>query len=559
MIAEKNFKEWMSYENLTEEERKALEGLSEEEREEHFYQELSFGTAGLRGMLGVGTNRMNERVIARATLGLANTIASHGQEAMDKGVAIAWDVRIKSYEFMKIAAAVLASQGIQVHIFEGIRPTPMLSYAVRDLGTQAGIVITASHNPQAYNGYKVYWEEGSQILDDIADEISKEINALSYEKMDFGSFEEFKKQGKIHVIEKELEDRYYEKTVGMSVEEDVDKNISVVYTPLNGTGNEPVRKVLEMEGFTNIHVVPEQENPDGTFKTVGYPNPEDVKAFDYALEDAKELDADLILATDPDCDRVAIMGRVEKGNYYAFNGNQIGALMIYYILSRRHAKGDLPENGAMVKSIVTGELGTAIGKSYDVEMFSTLTGFKNICSLPNRWDETKEYEFIFGYEESIGYTYGDHVRDKDAVVSSMILIEMAAYYKKQGKSVYDVMEEIYEKYGFYKERLLSVVKEGMDGQKQIEEIMISLREEPIVEVDGLKVVKTLDYLEKQGDVGTSNVLEYHLEDGSRFSIRPSGTEPKIKLYIYSIDKVEEEADKKLEKIEAVATERFNRK
>lgn len=557
MKARENYNKWLKLKNLTNDEKMELENLEEGEIEDRFYQDLAFGTAGLRGKLGAGTNRMNERVVARASLGLANTIVSRGQKAMDKGVAIAWDVRIKSYEFMKVASSILASRGVKVYIFDGIRPTPMLSYAVRDLKTQAGIVITASHNPQEYNGYKVYWEEGSQIRDDIAEEISKRIGELSYDEFEIEDFDTLKSQGKIEVIGKDLEDRYYDLTFNKKIHDDIDKDISVVYTPLNGTGNLPVRKILDMRGFSSVHVVPEQEKPDGRFPTVGYPNPEDIKAFKYALEDAKELGADLIIATDPDCDRVAMMSKMPSGEYYAFNGNQTGALLVYYILSERNRIGNLPENGAIVKSIVTGELGSQIAKKYGIKMFSTLTGFKNICALANEWDETGEYSFIFGYEESIGYTYGDHVRDKDAVVSSMMIVEMAAYYKKQGKNLYEILQNIYKEFKFNKERLISIVKEGASGKEEISAIMRALRQEPIQEISGLVVEKVLDYNREDSPIGKSNVLEYHLSDGSRFYVRPSGTEPKIKLYIYTEDVEEKIAEEKLDWIENYVTQRFH--
>lgn len=557
MIARDIYQEWLGFKTLNEDERAELLALGDEEVEDRFYQDLSFGTAGLRGKLGLGTNRMNERVIARASMGLANTIKARGQASMDRGVAIAWDVRIKSFEFMKVAASVLASQGIKVYIFDGVRPTPMLSFAVRDLNTQAGIVITASHNPKEYNGYKVYWEEGSQIIDEIANEISEEIGKLSYDEVEVGDFSNLKEKGIIEVIGEDLEERYYNHTLSLAIHEDIDKSISTVYTPLNGTGNIPVRRVLKDRGFTNITVVPEQEEADGTFPTIDYPNPEDVKAFEYGLSLAKNIEADLIIATDPDCDRVAMMGRKKDGSYYAFNGNQTGALLVHYILSQRAALGDLPSNGAVIKSIVTGDLGAKIAEKYGVKMFNTLTGFKNICALPNEWDKTGEYKFIFGYEESIGYTYGDHVRDKDAVVSSMMIVEMAAFYKKQGLNLYEVLENIYREYKFHKEKLISVVKEGISGQKIISKIMEELRSRPITEIHGLKIGNTFDYNTDQSPIGKSNVLEYQLEDGSRFFVRPSGTEPKIKLYIYTEDSVKDVAEEKIHWIEEYVLGRFN--
>lgn len=556
MIHER-FNHWKEMKSLCDEDKEKLLTMSEEEMADSFYQELAFGTAGLRGKIGPGTNRMNEQVIARATRGLAGVIEKRGEKAMDRGVAIAWDVRERSERFMEVAAAMLASCGVQVYIYEGIRPTPMLSFAVRELKTQAGIVVTASHNPKEYNGYKVYWKEGSQIQDAMADEISREIAKYDYDVWPEKSFEAYKKEGIIHVIDSEVEEKYYALTLDKAVEDDIKKDISIVYTPLNGTGNLPVRRILRERGFNNIHLVEEQTEPDSTFASVGYPNPEDLHAFEKALALGKEVDADLLIATDPDCDRVAIIAKDKDGEYIPFTGNQTGALLLEYILSRRRIKGDLPSNGAVVKSIVTGDIGRRICMRYGVAMFDALTGFKNICAPANRWDDTAEYEFLFGYEESIGYVYGDHVRDKDAVVTSMMLAEMAAYYLSIGKRLPEVLEDIFRKYGYQGEKLLSVVKEGQQGQAQIQAIMTDLRKNPIRSIESLTVEKVVDYVQGVEGIGTSNVLEYHLNDGSRFFVRPSGTEPKIKLYIYSSDKDKDKAKEKIDWIEAEVIRRFN--
>ena len=556
MIHER-FNYWKELTTLCDEDKEKLQHMSGEELADSFYQELAFGTAGLRGKIGPGTNRMNEQVIARATRGLAGVIEKRGQKAMDRGVAIAWDVRERSERFMEVAAAMLASCGIQVHIYKGIRPTPMLSFAVRELKTQAGIVVTASHNPKEYNGYKVYWKEGSQIQDAMADEISREIAKYGYDVWPEKSFEAYKKEGLIHVIDDDVEEKYYALTLDKAVEDDVKKDISIVYTPLNGTGNLPVRRILRERGFNNIHLVEEQTEPDSTFASVGYPNPEDFHAFEKALALGKEVDADLLIATDPDCDRVAIVAKDEAGEYIPFTGNQTGALLLEYILSRRSSKGDLPSNGAVVKSIVTGDIGRRICEHYGVAMFNALTGFKNICAPANRWDDTREYEFLFGYEESIGYVYGDHVRDKDAVVTSMIAAEMAAYYLSLGKRLPEVLEDIFRKYDYQGEKLLSVVKEGQEGQARIQAIMADLRKNPIRSIESLTVEEVVDYSEGVEGIGTSNVLEYHLNDGSRFFVRPSGTEPKIKLYIYSSDKDKNKAKEKIDGIEFAVLRRFN--
>ena len=556
MIHER-FNHWKELKSLCDEDKEKLLTMTEEEIADSFYQELAFGTAGLRGKIGPGTNRMNEQVIARATRGLAGVIEKRGEKAMDRGVAIAWDVRERSERFMEVAAAMLASCGVQVYIYEGIRPTPMLSFAVRELKTQAGIVVTASHNPKEYNGYKVYWKEGSQIQDAMADEISREIAKYDYDVWPEKSFEAYKKEGIIHVIDSAVEEKYYALTLDKAVEDDIKKDISIVYTPLNGTGNLPIRRILRERGFNNIHLVEEQTEPDSTFASVGYPNPEDLHAFEKALALGKEVDADLLIATDPDCDRVAIIAKDKDGEYIPFTGNQTGALLLEYILSRRRIKGDLPSNGAVVKSIVTGDIGRRICMRYGVAMFDALTGFKNICAPANRWDDTAEYEFLFGYEESIGYVYGDHVRDKDAVVTSMMVAEMAAYYLSIGKRLPEVLEDIFRKYGYQGEKLLSVVKEGQQGQAQIQAIMTDLRKNPIRSIESLTVEKVVDYVQGVEGIGTSNVLEYHLDDGSRFYVRPSGTEPKIKLYIYSSDKDKNKAKEKIDWIESAVLRRPN--
>ena len=529
----------------------------EDEIEDRFYQDLEFGTAGLRGKIGAGTNRMNTYTVSLATQGLAQTIINHGEGAMKKGVAIAYDVRQYSDKFAEIAARVLAGNGIKVYLFDDIRPTPMLSYTVRRLGTMSGIVVTASHNPQEYNGYKVYWEEGSQILDDIADEILDEIGSIGhFRDIKLMDFDVAKSKGLIEIIGGAIDDEYNDKLLKMAINEDIDKSVRIVYTPLNGTGNIPVRRVLKDRGFTEITVVPEQENPDWKFATVGYPNPEDTKAFKYARNLGVKVKADVLLATDPDCDRVAIGVMNDKGDYTYLNGNQTGALLIYYILSQRFEKGTLPQNPAIVKSIVTGDLGKAIAKKYGVTTFDTLTGFKHICAKANEWDITEAFSFIFGYEESIGYVYQDLVRDKDAVVSSMMIAEMAGYYKKQGLSLLDILEEIYNEFGYYNEKQISIVLEGVEGQQRIKRMMDDIRHMPVESIGEMMLQKTVDYLSDETDAGRSNVLKYYMDDGSWYAIRPSGTEPKIKLYIYSKGKSEKDAQEKVELIEKVVRHRM---
>lgn len=558
MDYKKTYEKWLNSETIDQATKDELKSLTDQgEIEDRFYKNLEFGTAGLRGIIGAGTNRMNKYTVGKASQALAEVIRDYGKEAMDKGIAIAYDVRNYSDVFSKLAASILAANGVKVYLFEGIRPTPMLSFAIRHLKTQSGIVVTASHNPKNYNGYKVYWEEGAQILDIHANQISEKINKLNFEDINWGSYDDLVNQGKIILIGEEVDEAYYKEVLSRAVNDDVDKNVNIVYSPLNGTGNIPVRTVLDRRGFTNVNLVKEQTEPDGSFPTIEYPNPEDTKAFEYGLRLAKNIDADIIIATDPDCDRVAMMGKKPDGSYYAFNGNQTGVLLINYILNGLKASDKLPSNGAIVKSIVTGEMAKAICDDFNVKMFSTLTGFKNICSLANTWDQTKEYEFIFGYEESIGYTYGDYVRDKDAVISSMLIAEMAGYYKKQGKTLYQVLYDLYEKYGYYKEKLISLTLKGIEGSMRIKKMMDVVRKEPFETIGDLKVSSVKDYLTDDPVVGKSNVLEYRLEDGSWFSVRPSGTEPKIKLYIYSKDKKEAKAEEKISMIEEVVLGRLN--
>ncbi|WMM25926.1 phospho-sugar mutase [Tissierella sp. MB52-C2] len=553
------YNSWLENDYFDEETKAELRSITDEkEIEDRFYTDLSFGTAGLRGKVGAGTNRMNIYTVSLATQGLAQTIINKGKEAMNKGVAIAYDVRHYSDKFSQIAARVLASNGIKVYLFEGIRPTPLLSYTIRRLNTISGIVVTASHNPRDYNGYKVYWEEGSQILDDIADEILMEIkNIKDFSEIKLMDLDEAQSKGLIEYIGKEIDDDYDKDLLSLTLNDDIDKDIRIIYTPLNGTGNIPVRRILEKRGFTNIIIVPEQENPDPNFTTVGYPNPEDIKAFDYAKVLGKKEDAELIIATDPDCDRVAMMVRDKDGEFRFINGNQAGVLLVNYILSQRYRLNNIPKNGVIVKSIVTGDLSRAIAKKYNVETIETLTGFKNICGKANEFDKTGEHTFIFGYEESIGYVYGTMVRDKDAVNTSMLIAEMAGFYKKQGKSLLDVLEDIYKEHGYYKEKLISIVLEGLEGSQRIGRMMEEIRKEPITDFDGIKLDKTIDYLLDDTGNPKSNVLKYYLDDGSWYAVRPSGTEPKIKLYIYSKDKDSKISEEKINTIESIVLKRIN--
>ncbi len=559
----KKYEIWVNNQFFDEEITKELMEIKDDEQEimDRFYTELEFGTAGLRGKIGAGTNRMNKYIISAATQGLAEVIKKRGKKAMDRGVAIAYDVRHFSDVFAKTTALVLAQNGIKAYLFEDIRPTPELSYAIRKLNAISGIVVTASHNPREYNGYKVYWEEGSQILSDIATEITEEIGKIKdYSDIIVMDENEAIKKGLLVILGEDIDNDYINMVKGLSLRENIDKDIKVVYTPLNGTGNIPIRRVLKEMGFTAVTVVPEQENPDPDFTTVGYPNPEDLNAFTYAIELGKKIDAELLIATDPDCDRVRCMVKDNQGEFQALNGNQIGAILIKYILEARKEKNNIPQNGVIVKSIVTGDLGRAIAKDYGLETIETLTGFKNICGKANEFDISKESEFIFGYEESIGYVYGTEVRDKDAVISSMLIAEAAAYYKTIGKTLLDVLEDLFNRYGYYSEKLFSLILEGKEGQERIKRMMKSYREQYLKEINGIKLAKFIDYLNEEAlDVSTGekqaieipkqNAMKFVLEDGSWYAIRPSGTEPKIKIYIYSKGRTAKEASDMIEHIE----------
>lgn len=555
------YRQWLNGNEFDDETKKELVAIAsdEEEIKDRFYQSLQFGTAGLRGKIGAGTNRMNEYMVAKATQGFATTIIEKGDKIKGEGVAISYDVRHFSKEFARITAEVFAGNGIKVYLSDDIRPTPLLSYAVRNFKCAGGVMVTASHNPKEYNGYKAYGPEGSQILEDMASSIEENIGKIeSFSEVKRLPLEEGIEKGLIEMYSTELDEKYLKDVLSLTINEDIDKDIKIVYTPLNGTGNKYVREILKRRGFNNIVVVEEQENPDPDFTTVGYPNPEDPKAFKYAIDLGKKVSAEMLIGTDPDADRAAIEVKDKDGNYVFLNGNKIGALMIHYILSQRYEKKDLPSNSVIVKSIVTGDMGKAIANKYGVETIETLTGFKNICAVANESEVTGEKEFIYGFEESIGYNYGTFVRDKDAVSSAMVICEMAAYYKKQGKSLLDVLEELKDEYGFYDERLISIVLEGLEGQEKIGQIMKDFRENPLTEIKGMKLEKTIDYLNDDTGIPKSNVLKYYFDDGSWYALRPSGTEPKIKIYIYSKGESEKDSKKKLDLIEKSTKEKINR-
>ncbi|PHU39661.1 phosphoglucomutase [Pseudobutyrivibrio ruminis] len=507
----------------------------EKDKEDRFYQDLSFGTAGLRGKVGAGTNRMNFFTVGKATQGVADFIVSKGKEAMEKGVVIAHDPRHFSKEFSQLAAGIFAANGIKVYVFPDLRPTPELAFMIRRLGTVSGINITASHNPKEYNGYKAYWDDGCQVSSEIADGMYERIKAVDiWSGVKKSDFEEGVKSGKIIVLGEEFDREYLDKIESLAIHEgdELDLTIPLVYTPLNGCGSIPFRQMLNDRGFSNWTIVPEQENPDPDFTTVGYPNPEDPKAFKLSEEYGRKFGAELLMATDPDADRFAIEIRDSQGNYVPLNGNQTGYLLVNYVLEGHKDAGTLPAKGAMVKSIVTSTLSTIMAKAYGVEMFETLTGFKNICGkIPYLHDNG--YTYLFGYEESVGYAICEDIRDKDGISAGMMVAEAAAYYRKQGKTLWDVLQEIYAKYGFFAEDEPNIILEGIPGAQRIQRMMKWFRENIPTEVAGSKVEKVIDYINGYEDIPPQNAIRIFLENGSWFAIRPSGTEPKIKFYFYS--------------------------
>ena len=540
---------WLASEAFDDETKAELEAIRGDEKEikERFYKDLEFGTGGLRGIIGAGTNRMNKYTVGKATQGLASYILKNNPDGAKMGVAIAYDSRNMSPEFAERAALVLNANGIKSYIFDELRPTPELSYAVRSLGCTAGIVVTASHNPPEYNGYKVYWADGAQVVAPKDRGIIEEVNAVA----DFADIktidkEEAVKAGLFNVIGSDIDDGFVNAVLEQAVRpEEVKKaeDMVIVYTPLHGTGNKPVRRVLKEAGFKNVFVVPQQELPDKNFSTVGYPNPEDPKAFALALELAKKTDADLVLATDPDADRLGIYAKDSKtGNYMPFTGNMSGLLIAEYELSTRKETGRLPKDGALVTTIVSSNMAEAIGKEYGIDVIEVLTGFKYIGEQIKFFEQDHSHTFLFGYEESYGCLVGTHARDKDAVVAVMALCEAAAYYKKQGLTLWDQMLKIYEKYGYYKETLVSVTMKGVDGAEKIQSILKQMRENPLKQIGDYKVLAVRDYdADTRLDMETgkvtatglpkSNVLYYELEHDAWCCVRPSGTEPKVKFYM----------------------------
>ena len=557
------YKRWCESPEFDEETKKELLEIKNDEKEieDRFYKELEFGTAGLRGIIGAGTNRMNKYTVGKATQGLANYILEQGTQ--DKGVAISYDSRRMSKEFAMQTALIFCANGIKAYLFENLRPVPELSFAVRELKCTAGVMITASHNPPKYNGYKVYWDDGAQIVSPRDTEIiSKVRNVKNFSEIKEISMEEAVDKKLLIYVENEMDEKYMKvlksSVLNPEIMQEQGKKLKVVYTPLHGTGNTIVEKLLSDLGIGNVYVVPEQKNPDGNFPTVDYPNPEDPKAFKLALELAKKVDADVVLATDPDADRLGIYAKDTKtGEYMNYTGNMSALLIAEYRISQMEKKGILPSNGMFITTIVSSELAKAIARYYNLECIEVLTGFKNIGAVMRKAEENKDKTYVFGFEESYGCLIGDYARDKDGIAAVMALCEAACFYASKGKTLWDAMNDIYEKYGYYKETQVSIVREGVEGAQEIKDMMTKMRETDIEKIGNYDVLVFKDVERdivknmKTGDVSItglpkSNVLYYALEDDNWCCIRPSGTEPKIKLYMGVKAKTEEEARDKLE-------------
>ena len=559
------YKKWCEDSSFDEETRKELMSIKDDEREieDRFYKELEFGTAGLRGVIGMGTNRMNKYTVGKATQGLANYILEQGTQ--DKGVAISYDSRRMSDEFSIQTALILNANGIKTYLFECLRPVPELSYAVRELNCTAGIMITASHNPPKYNGYKVYWDDGSQIIAPRDKEIINKVRAITdFKEIKTISKEEAIEKGLFHVIGSEIDDKYIEvlksHILNPEIVKEQGKDLKIVYTPLHGTGNTIVERLLEELGFKNVYVVPEQEKPDGNFPTVDYPNPEDKKAFKLALELAKKVDADVVLATDPDADRLGIYAKDTKtGEYMAYTGNMSALLIAEYRISQMKEKNILPKDGMFITTVVSSDLAKAIANYYELHIEEVLTGFKNIGAVIKKAEENKDKTYVFGFEESYGCLIGDYARDKDGISAVMSLCEAAAYYRAQGITLWDQMNNIYEKYGYYKEDQVSIVLEGSEGAEKIKEMMTNMRNKDVKQIGEYKVLTfkdiEKDYVkdmatgeESKTGLPKSNVLYYALENNAWCCVRPSGTEPKIKLYFGVKGKCERGALEELENL-----------
>ena len=572
-----NYKEkyntWINSDIIDEETKSELRSISDEkEIEDRFYQDLDFGTGGLRGIIGAGSNRMNVYTVAKATQGFANYLNDNFK---DPSVAIAYDSRNMSKEFATSAALTLCANNVKVFLYESLRPTPVLSYTVRELKCKGGIVVTASHNPKIYNGYKVYDEFGGQVTDEKANIIIDCVNAVDdFSKIKNIDEKEALEKGLLTYIGEDIDNLYYEKVKGLTIRTDLVKekaeNLNVIYTPIHGSGNVPVRSVLEQLGYSNVKVVKEQEAPDGNFPTASYPNPENPDVFELAVKMAQNEDADIIFGTDPDCDRIGLVVKDSTGEYKVLTGNQTGLLLTHYVLSSLKETNKLPQNGVVIKTIVTTEGARSIAEDFDIELMDVLTGFKYIGEKIREFEDAGNKTYLFGFEESYGYLAGNFVRDKDAVIASMLVCEMCLYYKEQGKSLYDALIGLYEKYGYFKETLVSLELKGKEGQEKIASCIEGLRNDPLNEVAGVKIVTRLDYklsteentvnnTKATIELPKSNVLKYILEDGSYFVVRPSGTEPKMKVYLAVKSSSLENAEKDIAEFKEKVMEIINGK
>ncbi|MGN2620594.1 phosphoglucomutase [Bacillus stercoris] len=561
MTWRKSYERWKQTEHLDPELKERLTELegNEQALEDCFYKDLEFGTGGMRGEIGAGTNRMNIYTVRKASAGFAAYISKQGEEAKKRGVVIAYDSRHKSPEFAMEAAKTLATQGIQTYVFDELRPTPELSFAVRQLNAYGGIVVTASHNPPEYNGYKVYGDDGGQLPPKEADIVIEQVNAIENElTITVDEENALKEKGLIKIIGEDIDKVYTEKLTSISVHPELSKevDVKVVFTPLHGTANKPVRRGLEALGYKNVTVVKEQELPDPNFSTVTSPNPEEHAAFEYAIKLGEEQHADILIATDPDADRLGIAVKDDQGKYTVLTGNQTGALLLHYLLSEKKKQGILPNNGVVLKTIVTSEIGRAVASSFGLDTIDTLTGFKFIGEKIKEYEASGQYTFQFGYEESYGYLIGDFARDKDAIQAALLAVEVCAFYKKQGMSLYEALINLFNEYGFYREGLKSLTLKGKQGAEQIEAILASFRKNPPQKMAGKQVVTAEDYAvskrtlltenkEESIDLPKSNVLKYFLEDGSWFCLRPSGTEPKVKFYFAVKGSSLEDSEKRL--------------
>lgn len=549
-----NYEMWLNSPYFDEQTKEELLSIKDDEKEiqDRFYKNLEFGTGGLRGIIGAGTNRINIYTVRRATLGVLNYIMkTQGEEGKQKGIVIAHDSRHMSREFCIEVAKTLSAYGVKAYIFEELKPTPELSFAVRYLKCAMGIVITASHNPKEYNGYKVYDSDGGQICIDMANDIIEEVNKIDdYSIIKSIDFEKALSENLITILDKKIDDEFIKavkkQVLRQNTIDEYGKKLKIIYTPIHGTGNKPVRRVLNECGFENVMVIKEQELPDSNFSTVKYPNPEEKSVFNIAIEMAKSNGTDLIIGTDPDCDRVGVVVKDSSGEYIVLNGNQVGSLLVRYIIESLVEENKLPKNNpTIIKTIVTSELGAKIAKAYNVDCLNTLTGFKFIGEKIKAFEEINDRSFIMGYEESYGYLIGTHARDKDGVVSSLMICEMATYYSSKGMNLYEALIDTYNKFGYYKEDLKSVTLKGIDGIKKIKEMMLYFRSVKIDNVAEVKVDKILDYKDGVDDLPKSDVLKFLLEDGSWIAIRPSGTEPKIKFYFGANSDNQEDVESKL--------------